>query len=58
MDGDEYTVIWDPELFLVRSEPAFDYTSIHDEVKAEDEEEFVSGFFRVTRKLSEFSARK
>ncbi|KAH7726779.1 RNA dependent RNA polymerase family protein [Aphelenchoides avenae] len=40
LDGDEYTVIWDPEFFLLRSEQAFDYTSIHEEVKAEDEEEF------------------
>lgn len=34
-------MIWDEELMLTRNEPAFDYTSLHEEVIAESEEEFV-----------------
>jgi hypothetical protein len=40
LDGDEYTVIWDDQLYLQRNEKPFDYTSLTEEVKAENEEQF------------------
>lgn len=41
LDGDEYTVLWDTELFLVRNEKPFDFSGTQPEVKASGEEEFV-----------------
>ncbi|KAI6227727.1 RNA-directed RNA polymerase [Aphelenchoides fujianensis] len=38
LDGDEYSVIWDPGLYIDRSEDAFDYTSKKAPATAVDEE--------------------
>lgn len=45
MDGDEYSVIWDPELMFEHNEPPLDFTKSASDNKIVDEEQVVCIFY-------------